>query len=120
MAIEDFVRVASVSEVKPGTSLAVRVEREDVVLYNVDGRIYASRDFCPHAGFKLSQSPFRGKYVRCALHAWEFDVTNGEYTGNPLIHMKCFPVRVEGDDILISLLPIIPQKPKPPLSRDEA
>ena len=120
MSIEDFVRVAAVSDVPPGRMLALRVEREDVVLYNVDGRIYASRDFCPHAGFKLSQSPFRGKYVRCALHAWEFDVTNGEYTGNPSIHMKCFPVRVDGDDIWISLLPIIPQKPKPPLSRDEA
>jgi len=120
MAIEDFVRVAAVSEVPPGRSLAVRVERENVVLYNVDGRIYASRDFCPHAGYELSKSAFRGKYVRCSLHAWEFDVTNGEYTGNPAIHMKCFPVQVRGDEIWISLLPIIPQRPKPPLSRDEA
>ena len=120
MAIEDFVRVASVSEVPPGKSIAVRVEREDVVLYNVDGRIYASRDFCPHAGFKLSQSPFRGKYVRCALHAWEFDVTNGEYTGNPAIHMKCFPVKIVGDEVWISLLPIIPAPKPKPLSRDEA
>jgi nitrite reductase/ring-hydroxylating ferredoxin subunit len=120
MAIEDFVRVASVSEVPPGTHRAFRVEREDVVLYNVEGRIFASRDFCPHAGFALSKSAFRGKYVRCSLHAWEFDVTNGEYTGNPSIHMKCFPVKVEGDDIWISLLPIIPDRPKPPPSRDDA
>ncbi len=116
---EDFVRVAALSEVPPGRMLAVRVEREDVVLYNVDGAIYASRDFCPHAGYALSKSAFRGKYVRCSLHAWEFDVTNGEYTGNPLIHMKCFPVQVRGDEIWISLLPIIPAK-RPPVSRDEA
>ena len=120
MAVEDFVRVAAVADVPPGTMLALRVEREDVVLYNVDGAIYASRDFCPHAGFQLSKSFFRGKYVRCSLHAWEFDVTNGEYTGNPRIHMKCFPVRIVGDEVWISLLPIIPAKPRPPVSRDEA
>jgi len=117
---EDFRRVAALSEIPPGKMLAVRVDREDVVLYNVDGAVYASRDFCPHAGFALSKSAFREKYVRCSLHAWEFDVTNGEYTGNPLIHMKCFPVKVIGDEVWISLLPIIPRKPCPPVSRDEA
>src|SRR5262245_44792038 len=120
VAVEDFVRVAAVADVPPGKMLALRVEREDVVLYNVEGAIYASRDFCPHAGFQLSKSAFRGKYVRCSLHAWEFDVTNGEYTGNPRIHMKCFPVKVVGDEIWISLLPLIPPKPRPPLSRDDA
>ena len=120
MEQDEFRRVAALSEIPPGRMLAVRVEREDVVLYNVDGAIYASRDFCPHAGFALSKSAFRGKYVRCSLHAWEFDVTNGEYTGNPLIHMKCFPVKIVGEEVWISLLPIIPSKPKPPPSRDDA
>ena len=70
---------------------------------------------------QLSKSAFRGKYVRCSLHAWEFDVTNGEYTGNPRIHMKCFPVKVVGDDVFLSLLPVIPAPPpKPPPLRDEA
>lgn len=117
---EDFRRVASLSEIPPGKMVALRVEKEDVVLYNVDGEIYASRDFCPHAGFALSKSAFRGKYVRCSLHAWEFDVTNGEYTGNPAIHMKCFPVRIVGDEVWISLLPVIPPPRRPPVSRDEA
>ena len=119
MAVEDFVRVAAVSDIAPGKMLAVRVEREDVVLYNVDGAIHASRDFCPHAGYALSKSAFRDRYVRCSLHAWEFDVTNGEYTGNPRIHMKCFPVKIVGDEVFISLLPVIPTS-RPPLSRDEA
>jgi nitrite reductase/ring-hydroxylating ferredoxin subunit len=119
VSVEDYVRVAALSEIPPGKMLAVRVEREDVVLYNVDGAIHASRDFCPHAGYQLSKSAFRGKYVRCALHAWEFDVTNGEYTGNPRIHMKCFLVKIVGDEVWISLLPVVPP-PRPPVSRDEA
>ncbi|MBI3856906.1 MAG: Rieske 2Fe-2S domain-containing protein [Planctomycetes bacterium] len=121
MAVEDFVRVAAVAEIPPGRMLAVRVQREDVVLYNVDGTIHASRDFCPHAGYQLSKSAFIGKYVRCSLHAWEFDVSNGEYTGNPRIHLKCFPVKILDGEVWISLLPVIPSPPpKPPPLRDDA
>jgi len=118
--MNDFVRVARVSEVPPGRMVPVRVEKEDVVLYNVDGAIHASRDFCPHAGYALSKGMFRGKYVRCSLHSWEFDVTRGECTANPHIHMKCFLVKVEGDEVFVSLAPIVPVPPPPAPSRDEA
>jgi 3-phenylpropionate/trans-cinnamate dioxygenase ferredoxin component len=106
----EFVRVATLSEIPPGKMLAVRVEREDVVLYNVAGAVYASRDFCPHAGFALSKSMFRGKYVRCSLHSWEFDVTNGEYTGNPHVHLRSYSVKVEGEDVFVDLAQILPAR----------
>src|ERR1043166_1290785 len=118
--MSEFVRVARLSEIPPGRMLAVRVEKEDVVLYNVDGAIHASRDFCPHAGYALSKGMFRGKYVRCSLHSWEFDVTRGEYTGTPHIHLKCFSVKVEGEDVFVSLQPTAVAPPPPPPSRDEA
>jgi nitrite reductase/ring-hydroxylating ferredoxin subunit len=121
--MSEFVRVAHLSQVPPGSMHAVRVEKEDVVLFNVDGEIKATRDFCPHAGFALSQSRFRGKYVTCGLHDWEFDVCTGAYTANPGVRLRCYPVKLEGDDIWIRLEPLpAPARPQPPptLSRDEA
>ena len=117
---DTFVRVAGLSDFPADGVLPIRVDKEDLVLFLVKDQVFASRDFCPHAGYALSKSAFQGKYVRCSLHAWEFDVTNGEYTSNPLIHMKCFPVKIVGDEVWISLLPIIPQRRPPPVSRDEA
>ena len=118
--MSDFVRVARLAEIPPGRMLAVRLEGEDVVLYNVEGAIHASRDFCPHAGYALSKSMFCGKYVRCSLHSWEFDVSNGEYTGNPLIRLKRYPVKVEGDEVWVKLEPVAPPATRPPPSRDDA
>jgi nitrite reductase/ring-hydroxylating ferredoxin subunit len=103
--------------------LAVRVEKEDLVLFNVDGTLHATRDFCPHAGYPLSQSRFRGRYVTCSLHDWEFDVACGRYTGNPRVQLRRYPVKVEGEEVLLSLeaLPPTPPPETPPLlSRDEA
>jgi nitrite reductase (NADH) small subunit len=118
--MENFVRVAALAEIPPEGVLPVRVEKEDLVLYRVKDQVFASRDFCPHAGYPLSKGSFRGKYVRCTLHSWEFDVTNGEYTGNPLIRMRCYPVKVEGGDVWVGLSPIAPKPPAAPPSRDEA
>jgi len=116
----DFVRVAQLSEIPPGRMLAVRLEEEDLVLYNIGGEIFATRDFCPHAGYPLSKSHLDGRYVRCSLHSWEFDVRSGEYTGNPNIRLRCFPVRIEGTDVCVRLEPLAPPRPAPPPSRDEA
>ncbi|HZE99203.1 MAG TPA: Rieske 2Fe-2S domain-containing protein [Planctomycetota bacterium] len=120
--MEHFVRAANLADIPADGMLPVRVDQEDLVLYKVKDQVFASRDFCPHAGYPLSKSYFRGKYVRCSLHSWEFDVTNGEYTGNPQIRMRCFAVKVEGDGVWVSLTPFAAkQNPAPPPpSRDDA
>jgi nitrite reductase (NADH) small subunit len=118
--MENFIRVAALAEIPADGLLPVRVDKEDLVLYKVKDQVFASRDFCPHAGYPLSKSFFRGKYVRCSLHSWEFDVTNGEYTSNPGIRMRTYPVKVVGDEVWVSLTPIAPKPVAPPPSRDDA
>ncbi len=116
---DGFVRVAKLSELPPGRMLPVRVDGEDLVLYNVGGTIYASRDTCTHQSYPLSKGALRGKYVRCSLHGWEYDVTTGAYVGSPNVRMRCFPVKVEGDEIRVSLTPLTPPPPGV-VPRDEA
>jgi len=96
--------------------LPVRLDEEDLVLYNVGGMLHASRDFCPHAGFPLSQGVLRGKYVRCSLHGWEFDVANGHYVGNPHISLRRYEVKVEGEEVFVRTTPLPTAPPPPPPS----
>lgn len=119
--MDNFVRVAAITDFNAEGLLTVRVDKEDLVLFKVKDQVFASRDFCPHAGFPLSKGFFKQKYVRCPLHYWEFDVTNGEYTHNPNIRMRCFPVKVEAGEVWVSMTPIPPKAPPaPPPSRDDA
>lgn len=104
----EYVKVATLSEIPPGRMLPVRVGGEDVLLYNVGGRVYATRDSCTHQSYPLSKGYLRGKYVKCALHGWEYDVTTGEYQGNPDLHVGCFPVKVEGDGVWVGTSPPSP------------
>ena len=116
---EDFVRVATLEEVPPGKMLSVRVGEEEVVVYNVDGTLHATRDSCTHQSYPLSKGALRGKYVRCPLHGWEYDVSTGEYQGNPSIHVRCFPVRIENGEVFVGTKRLEPPAP-PFVSRDDA
>ncbi len=115
----DYVRVAKAADVPPGRMLAVRAGGEDVVLYNVDGTLHATRDSCTHQNYPLSKGALHGKYVKCALHFWEYDVTNGQYQGNPAVCVRRYPVKVEGGEVWVGLEPL-PPAPRPLVSRDDA
>ena len=115
----DFVRVARLDEIPPGEMFAAKVEEEAIVVYNVDVTIYASRDSCTHQNYPLSKGTLRGKYIRCSLHGWEYDVTSGAYQGNPAIHMRCFPVKVENGEVWVGRHRLEPP-PTPFVSRDDA
>ena len=115
----DWVRVGRADEVLPGRMIGVRVDGEDVAVYNVNGEIFATRDSCTHQNYPLSKGALRGKYVRCGLHGWEFDVKTGEYQGNPDVRVRRFPVKVENGEIFVKLEPLPPPPPRF-VSRDDA
>jgi len=74
---EGFVAVARVSDLAPGEMKFVAVERERVVLANVDGGFYALRDVCGHRNAPLSRGRLEGCLIECPLHFAQFDIRTG-------------------------------------------
>jgi nitrite reductase (NADH) small subunit len=97
------VRVAAVSDVPPGSSREVLADDQVVALFNVAGKFYALDGVCPHAGGPLGEGALRGTVVTCPWHGWQFDVTNGQHCLNARMMHKCYPVNVEGDDVLVEI-----------------
>lgn len=102
MADPGFVKVAQVSEIKPGEMIAVEVDNEQVLLANVNGSIHAVDDVCSHAYASLSEGDLNGEEVECPLHGGTFNVTTGEVLGPPADEpVRVYKVQIEGDDILV-------------------
>ena len=98
----EYRQVASLDDLPPGASLCVEVEGAPVALFNVEGRVYAITNICPHAGGPLSEGLVSATVVSCPWHGWPFDLTDGSLgfrPGGPKI--RTYPVRVEGDTILV-------------------
>jgi nitrite reductase/ring-hydroxylating ferredoxin subunit len=56
---------------------------------------------CPHEDGPLGGA-LCGRIASCPLHAFEFDVTNGNCLTESAYRVERFEVHVEGDDILLS------------------
>ncbi len=96
-----FVRVAKVSDIPPGQGRVVVVQGRPVALFNVGGSLYALSNVCLHRGGPIGEGELDGTVVTCPLHGWEYDVRTGSNTINPAARLLTFPVRIEGDDVLV-------------------
>jgi len=99
---EGFVAVAATGELAPGEMKFVAVDRERIVLANVDGQFYALRDVCGHRNAPLSRGRLDGCLIECPLHFAQFDVRTGKYIDGPLAaDVPIYEVRVEGETVYL-------------------
>jgi nitrite reductase/ring-hydroxylating ferredoxin subunit len=99
----EFVKVASVSELTPGSAKAIEVKGKMIALFNVEGTIYAIDNTCLHQGGPLGEGELMGEVVICPWHQWEYNVRTGEKVGNSFVKLATYPVQVEGSDIKVAV-----------------
>ena len=100
---ENYVKVAQASAVKPGRLAMAKVGDVEVMIANLDGEFYALDNFCPHEGWALHEGILEDDCVECPGHSHFYSVKNGQRTGVPDESARSFPLKVEGDDILVDL-----------------
>ena len=69
-----------------------------IVVFNLDGTLYALEDKCTHEDFELSAGHFDATsgQVECVLHGAKFDVRDGTALCAPAYEpVAKFPVKVE-------------------------
>jgi toluene monooxygenase system ferredoxin subunit len=96
-------KIASLDDVWSGEMLSLEVAGNNILLVNVDDRIYAYSDACPHQKSRLSEGSLTGKTLRCARHHWEFDVCTGRGINPQNACLQALPVILESRDILLDL-----------------
>ena len=99
----EFIEVASLEQIAPGTSLVVNVAGKSVALFNVEGQIYAIDDSCVHQGASLGSGKIDGKIVTCRAHGLKFDVTTGFVGGSPGFGVASHAVRIVDGKISVAV-----------------
>jgi nitrite reductase/ring-hydroxylating ferredoxin subunit len=99
----EWLCAATLDDLWQNEVLGVRVGATDVVLCNVDGHVTAFEDRCPHLGGAPSDGVLDAHVLTCVSHEWAFDVRTGCGTNPSTACLRRFPVRMEGDRILVEL-----------------
>jgi len=103
--MSDFISVAKVGDIPEGEGRSYPVNGTMVAIFLSEGEYKAVSDFCPHMGASIAGGYVDANSVTCPWHAWRFCIDDGLWLDNPKSEMRipCYDVRVEGDDIQVSV-----------------
>jgi len=100
--VSEWVSVAKVGELAPGSHRVVNVDGAAVVVFNLAGEYYAIEDVCTHDGGQLTGGVVEGDQVVCPRHGARFSIRTGEALTAPAYEpVAKFPVRVENGVIQV-------------------
>jgi 3-phenylpropionate/trans-cinnamate dioxygenase ferredoxin subunit len=101
---QEFAEAGKAGELAPGAMKRVELRGRRILLANVEGRFYAVDDTCTHEEASLSTGVLQGELVKCPLHGSRFNVRTGKALEEPAEEdLRTYPVRLEGERILIDL-----------------
>lgn len=87
----------------PGQVKRVKVDGNEVAVYNVAGEFYATQNDCTHVGGPLSQGTLEGNIVTCPWHGSCFDVKSGSVQCGPATRpLTTYRVTVAGDRLRVT------------------
>ena len=100
--MSDWVTVAPVDDLKPGTRQIVDVDGSLIVVFNLDGKYYAIEDVCTHDGGQLTGGEVEGDQIICPRHGARFCIRTGAALTAPAYEATAtFPVRVENGEVQV-------------------
>jgi nitrite reductase (NADH) small subunit len=99
-----FVKLSSRSEAPTEAEAKEFICGEKTIcLANVAGRLVAMDNVCLHRGGPLGQGIVDGGKIVCPWHGWQYDPLTGSAAHDPAAKVQIYPVKVEGEDVLIEL-----------------
>lgn len=102
MVVEEWTRVASADDVKPGEMMQVVIGDDEVVLANTEGEFLATSDVCSHEYVLLHDGWLEDHEIECPQHGSRFDLRTGEVRNLPATEaVPVYEVKVEGQDVYI-------------------
>ena len=100
----DFVKIASKSDL-PASDEAREFPcgERTICIANVEGNLTALDNVCLHRGGPLGQGVIADGKIVCPWHGWMYDPKTGEATHNTAAKVAVYPIKIEGDDVLVQV-----------------
>lgn len=102
--MSEWIDVARLEAIPPGGRATATVDGVPVVVFNVDGRLFAIEDECSHEAYPLSDGDVEGSTVVCAQHGARFSLESGEALTAPAYEpVATFEVRIQNREVQVRL-----------------
>ena len=99
----EFVTVARVEDVPPGSVRTVHAGEVDLALARIGDEFFATQHACAHLQGPLGEGVLTGELLTCPWHGWQYDVRTGRNDFDRAIALETYDVRVEDGDVKIAV-----------------
>ena len=99
-----FERACALADVREDEALGVTLGSLAVAVARNGDEVFALQDLCSHAAVALSEGEVAECTIECWLHGSRFDLRTGKPDVLPATEsVPVYPVRVDGDDVLVDV-----------------
>jgi len=98
-----WIETLAVADVPNGKMKCFKADNQNILIINIDNRLSAYRNECPHQGLPLDGGMLEAEenMLTCPWHGFKFDATSGECLTAPQAQLEVFPLRIENGKILV-------------------
>ena len=101
---ESWAEVGSLADIpRRGARCIKNGETTIAIFRTASDQVFALEDRCPHRNGPLSQGIVHDGCVTCPLHNWVISLETGAAQGADEGWVRSFPVRLDGEKILLGL-----------------
>ena len=100
----EFIAIGPEVDIPDGKRLFIEIDNLPIVIFRVDGTLFAIADKCSHDDGPLGDGDVEGHEVVCPRHGARFDIRTGKALALPaVVDIPAYPVRVVNQQIEVGL-----------------
>lgn len=102
-----FIKIARTSDFETVRVRSYRILTRHVGIFREeDGSFRAMEVGCKHENANLLEGRVKGDIVTCPWHGWKYNLRTGECLWGTTACLRPYALKIEGDDIYISIRPL--------------
>ncbi len=102
-----YIRLATTEDFKTRKVKSYAVMGKKIaIIRRQNGTFYAIEVSCKHQGADLTKGVITNNIATCPLHHWQYDLETGRCLNHESLPLRKHDLRFEGENILVSLIPI--------------
>ena len=103
----EYIKIAKLSDLEEGKVKSYSlVGRRVALFYSREGELRAVEASCKHQGADLTKGTITDNVAICPRHQWTYDLDTGKCLNHDSLPLKQYGVKVEGEDVMVSMLPV--------------
>ena len=98
------MKICKLSEVENGKMKNIEIKNNNILIVNIDNKIFATSGQCTHESVNLEDGFILENEITCPVHLSKFDLKTGNPLNPPATEkLRIYNVKIQNNEIYIEL-----------------